>query len=347
MERLAMQLARDTVEHGDRVVIASGPGAWVERVAATGAEYLALPTTSRGTAAGTPAAVAKLQHDIRRLHPQVVHSHNVRATALARLSLLAAHQQAALVPTLHGVEPGDYRAASRVLRLTAHRVIACSPSVARSLRAAGFPGSKIDVIANGAALLPAGQDRRDLLRQSLGLAPGPLVIGIGRLVEQKDWPVFIQAANRVTEVAGFVVAGDGPLRQQLVDLAARCDSPVRFIGIVDDIPALLALASCVVFTSRWEGLPLALLESLSLGVPVVATAVDGVTDLAPGAALLVPPGDPAAVGTAISRVLADEELATSLRAAALNAAGAWRLDRMLSQYRIAYGRAAAGRSTWV
>ena len=65
--------------------------------------------------------------------------------------------------------------------------------------------------------------------------------------------------------------------------------------MVDDIPALVGIASCVVSTSTWEGLPLALLEALSLGAPVVATAVDGITDLVPlGAALsLVPPGDPA------------------------------------------------------
>ena len=347
MEQLAIQLAGDAADHGDRVVIASGPGAWVEKVSAAGAEYFALPTTSIGDVAKMAAAIAQLAHGIRQIRPHVVHSHNVRATAMARLALVAARHRAPLMPTLHGIDPAAYGAASRVLRLTARRVIACAPAVARSLQAAGFPGDRIDVITNGAALRPASPERLAHLRQSLSLDEAPLVIGIGRLARQKNWPVFIEAASRLTGPS-FAVAGEGPLRQQLTDLASRCGSPVRFLGLVDDIPALVGIASCVVSTSTWEGLPLALLEALSLGAPVVATAVDGITDLVPPeAALLVPPGEPAAVSAAISRVVSDADLAASLRAAALDAAVAWRPERMLCQYRSAYQAAAAGKPRWV
>jgi glycosyltransferase involved in cell wall biosynthesis len=347
MERMAVQLARDAADQGDRVVIASGPGAWAEKVTAAGAEHVLLPATSRGAVAGLAAATARLAQCIRWLRPHVVHSHNVRATALARLSLLAAHQRAALVPTLHGVDPRDYGAASRVLSRTARRVIACAPAVARSLQAAGFPDDRIDVITNGAALRPADLERQADLRQSLTLGEAPLVIGIGRLVEQKNWPVFIEAARHLNG-PDFAVAGEGPLRQELMRLASQRDSPVRFLGMVDDIAALICIASCVVSTSTWEGLPLALLEALSLGAPVVATAVDGITDLVPPeAALLVPPEDPVAVSTAVSRILIDDDLAASLRGAALDAAPAWSPERMLSQYRRAYRAAADGKSRWV
>jgi glycosyltransferase involved in cell wall biosynthesis len=122
---------------------------------------------------------------------------------------------------------------------------------------------------------------------------------------------------------------------------------VRFLGVVDDIAALVGLASCVVFTSTWEGLPLTLLEALSLGAPVVATAVDGVTDLVPpAAALLVSPGDSAAVSEAISRVLADDNLATDLRRNALAAAPSWGPQDMLDRYRNAYRAAWAGEPHW-
>jgi glycosyltransferase involved in cell wall biosynthesis len=347
MEQLAIQLAGDAANRGDRVVIASAPGAWVVRAKAAGAEHFALPTTSRSAFANMAAAIALLEQDIRKLRPHVVHSHNVRATALARLALLAARHQAALVPTLHGIDPGDYRAASRILGLTARRVIACAPAVARSLRAAGFPGDRIDVITNGAALLPADDKRQMDLQQSLALGQRPLVVGIGRLVEQKNWPVFIEAANRLKEPY-FAIAGDGPLRQQLTGLARQRGSPVRFLGGVDDIAALVGIASCVVSTSTWEGLPLTILEALSLGAPVVATAVDGIVDLVPSeAALLVPPGDSSAVVAAISRILSDDNLVASLRVAALDAATAWRPERMLSQYRSAYEAAATGKPQWV
>lgn len=347
MERLAIQLAGDAAAHGDRAVIASGPGAWVDEVASAGAEYVALPATTRNGIADMATAIAQLGRVIRRLRPHVVHSHNVRATVLARLALLTARHEAALVPTLHGVDPREYRAASRVLSVTARRVIACAPAVARSLRAAGFPGDRIDVITNGAALLPAGHERQADLRQSLGLGHEPLVVGIGRLTEQKNWPVFIEAARLIDE-ACFAIAGEGPLRQQLAGLARLRGSRVRLLGLVDDIPALVGIASCVVSTSSWEGLPLALLEALSLGAPVVATAVDGITDLVPPeAALLVPPGDPAAVSAAIARVLGNDDVAASLSAAAVDAAVAWRPERMLSQYRRAYQAAAAGKPRWV
>jgi glycosyltransferase involved in cell wall biosynthesis len=346
MERLAVQLAADAVSHGDRVLVAAGPGAWAGQVTAAGAVHIALPATSRGSIAGLAAAVARLAGCLRQARPDVVHAHNVRAALISRLALTAAGRRAILLTTVHGLDPADYRAASRLLRWSSRRVIACAPAVARSLAAAGFPGERIETIVNGAALQPAGSRRQADLRRSLGLPPGPLVVGIGRLVTQKNWPVFIEAARQVPGPC-FAVAGDGPLRPQLTDLARRAGSPVRFLGVVDDIAALIGLAACVVFTSDWEGLPLALLETLSLGVPVVATAVDGVADLVPPrAALLVPPREPGAVGAAVARVLADPGLADTLSREARAAATAWEPVRMLGQYRAAYQAAAARRPSF-
>lgn len=336
MEQLVIRLAADATGHGDQVLVAAGPGAWTERVRQAGAEHVALPVTSRRDPSGTVSATACLAGSIRRARPHVVHAHNVRATLLARLALIMARHRAVLMPTLHGLAPGDYGMASRVLRLTARRVIACAPSVARSLREAGFPEDRIDVITNGAALAPAGPQRQAELRAALGLGPAPVVAGIGRLVPQKDWPAFIAAASRLPGPS-YVVAGEGPLRAELAGLAAASGGTVRFAGLVDDVAALVGLASCVVSTSSWEGLPLALLEALSLGAPVVATAVDGVTDVVPAAAaLLVPPGDPAQVAAAIARVLSDGGLAARLRREARAAAQQWSPDRMLAGYRQAY-----------
>lgn len=158
--------------------------------------------------------------------------------------------------------------------------------------------------------------------------------------------MLIQAAHMLDGPA-FAVAGDGPLRRDLADLAARYGNRVRFVGTVDDIAALMGLARCVVCTSAWEGLPLTLLEALSLGTPVVATAVDGVTDVVPrDAALLVEPDDPAAISAAISRILASEQLAEELRRKALAAAPTWRPETMLARYRSAYLSALAGAPGW-
>ena len=342
MEQLVIQLADDATRHGDTVAVASGPGAWVSRIAQAGAEHVALPTTSRRSLLGLVKATVRLARCIEHRRPDVVHAHNVRATALAWLALAAARHHAALMTTLHGVSPGDYRPASWILRRIAPRVITCTPSVSRSLEAAGFPGARIDVITNGAALRPAGFQRREELRQSLRLGPGPLVVGIGRLEKQKNWPALIAAAGLVSGPQ-FAVAGDGPLDQELKDLARRSGDRVRFLGPVDDIAALVGLADCVVSTSAWEGLSLSLLEALSVGGAVVATAVDGITEVVPqDAIMLVEPEDPPAVSAAISRILTNAELAADLRRKAVEAAVTWRPERMLRQYRNAYQAAHAG-----
>ena len=346
MERLVIQLAAEATARGDDVTVAAGAGTWITRAEQAGARYVKLPATSRSASFAMVAAAARLAQCIRRVKPDVVHAHNVRATALARAALTGAASRGVLVPTLHGVAPGDYPAACRILRRTARRVIACSPSVGRSLGAAGFPADRIDVITNGAALAPAPPERRAALRASLALGEEPLVIGIGRLVKQKDWPVFIAAADRIQE-ACFAIAGDGPLREELAMLARGSGNRVLFLGVVDDIAALIGLAACVVTTSAWEGLPLTLLEALSLGAPVVATAVDGVTDVVPpAAALLVPAGDPGAVSQAVSRILTDGDLAANLRREALAAAPGWGPAHMLRMYQKAYQAAWTGEPRW-
>jgi glycosyltransferase involved in cell wall biosynthesis len=346
MERLVIQLTADATGHGDSVVVASAPGAWVAKVEEAGAAHVALPATSRDSPFGLATATARLARCIRHMRPHVVHAHNVRATALSRAAIVLSHHRAVLMPTLHGVAPRDYAGARRILRWTAHRVIACAPTVAHSLEAAGFQRARIDIITNGAALRPAGAQRQADLRTALQLGSAPLVVGIGRLVEQKNWPVFIEAAGRV-EGAAFVVAGEGTLRQDLTDLARRSGNRVKFLGQVDDVAALVGLASCVVSTSTWEGLPLTLLEALSLGAPVVATAVQGATDLVPAtAALFVPPGDPTAVAEAISKILADDGTAMQLGNNALLAAPSWGPDLMLDRYRNAYRAACAGEPRW-
>lgn len=341
LERLVIQLVADAVAHGDAVTVVSAEGVWVEQVVSAGAVHVPIPSMRSRSTCDTTVAAVRVARCLREMRPDLVHAHNVRATVMARSGLVLAGRRAALMPTLHGLAPSDYPGAARILRRLARRVIACAPSVARSLAAAGFPRERIDVITNGAALRPAGPDRQAALRDSLSLGPGPLVVGIGRLVDQKAWPVLIEAARHLDGPA-FVVAGVGGLRADLEAHAASAGGRVRFVGHVDDIAALVGLASCVVSTSSWEGLPLALLEALSLGVPVVATAVDSITDLVPAeAALLIPAEDPAAAAVAINRILTDRDLAARLGRAALLAAPQWAPQEMLRRYRAAYRAAVA------
>lgn len=336
-ERIVVQLAGDAVRRGDAVTVASAGGPWVEQVRAAGACHALVPLDRRSVPA-TLGAAGRLAVVVRRFRPEVVHAQNVRAAvaAAAALALASPGRRPALLTTLHGLAPQDYPAAARLLRLAGSTVIACAPAVGRSLLAAGFPAGRLEVVTNGVAVAPPSDAELGAARRRFAVGSRPLVVGIGRLVAQKAWPTLIEAARQLEDV-DVLVAGDGPLRAELEAAAAAAGDRVRFVGPVERPAALVGLACCVVSTAAWEGLPLALLEALTLGAPVVATAVDGVADVVPAdAAVLVPPGDPAAVAAAVNRVLAEPALAGRLSRAARAASGAWALDTMLASYRARY-----------
>jgi glycosyltransferase involved in cell wall biosynthesis len=345
-ERMVVQLASDAAARGDDVTVACEDGQWVPELEKVGVHHVRV-TLMRRSMTTTLVAGAQLAPVIRRVAPDVVHTHNVRATLAARVAMSLAFRRCVLMPTVHGLAPDDYRSAARVLGLVARRVVACAPSVAASLAAAGLSADRIDVITNGAGLDPATPERTDALRRQLAVGNAPLVVGMGRLAEQKDWPTFIEALSRLDDVE-VVVAGEGGLRSALEDRARQLGGRVRFVGGVSDVAALLGLATCVVSTSTWEGLPLSLLEALSLGVPAVATAVDGVTDLVPpDAALLVEPGQPDQVEASVSRLLADDKLRRRLGSTAHEASRQWSAAKMLETYRAAYEAATSGLTPWV
>ena len=177
------------------------------------------------------------------------------------------------------------------------------------------------VIANGidgerlrtraAAELPAL--RRDLA--GLGaVGASPVLVAAGRLTRQKGFDLLLAALPLV--LAGhpgllLCIAGDGPERAALAAQARqlRLGDRVRFLGERADLAALFAAADGFVLPSRSEGSPYVLLEAMALGLPVVATAVGDVAETLGGGteALLVPPGDSAALGEAILRLLRSPE----------------------------------------
>ena len=337
-ERMALQLATDGVRHGEPAAIAAVPGDWADRVPGSGAQFYPIPLLRR-----SPLAVAEgvraLRGAVNTFRPDIVHTHNVVVTAGMRGALTTIRHRPRMLTTFHGTPPERYRRAALLLRGTTPHIVACSASVGRKLAAAGYPAGRIEVIPNGARLEPATPERIDAARERYGLtAERTVVVGVGRLVPQKAWHLLIEAAESI-EGADIVVAGTGELHEELAAQAAARGGRVRFLGPVDDVAAVLACAGCFVSTSRWEGLPLTLLEALSLGVPAVSTAVDGVADvITEDAAVLVPPGAPAAVAREVQRVLDDPTHAAQLSAAANLLAADWAPELMIERYRDAYRR---------
>jgi glycosyltransferase involved in cell wall biosynthesis len=206
-------------------------------------------------------------------------------------------------------------------RLTDH-IIAISASTRDFLiQREGVPADKITIIYNGVDLerfQPAPDAAiRAGWRRTWGLpAEAPVVAGVGRLRRQKNFPLFLRAAREVLrEISGanFVIAGEGPDRGDLERLARDLGiaSQVRFLGYVKDMTELYAGVDMLLMTSHAEGTPLTILEAMAMGVPVVATRVDGMAEVLEDGvdAYLVPPGDLGACAQRTCRLLQDQALA--------------------------------------
>ncbi len=158
------------------------------------------------------------------------------------------------------------------------------------------------------------------VRRDLGGDGRPVVLAAGRLAAQKGFGTLLEAAarwQRRDPVPLLVIAGDGPLGPALRAQAAAAGTEVRFLGPRSDMPVLLAVADVVVVPSSWEGQPLIVQEALRAGRPLVASRAGGIADLT-GAdgALLVPPGDPKVLATAVARLVDNPAEAAALAAAA-------------------------------
>jgi glycosyltransferase involved in cell wall biosynthesis len=148
------------------------------------------------------------------------------------------------------------------------------------------------------------------------LLPAGTFVFVGRLTRQKDLATALEAVERVP-AARMVLVGDGPERERLQRLAGE---RVEFRGSLsrDEALRVVAGAEAGLLSSAWENLPHSAVEALSVGVPVVATAVGGVPEVVHDGenGLLVPPGRPDALAAAMRRVLEEPGLRDRLASAA-------------------------------
>ena len=234
-----------------------------------------------------PRWAGRLRRLLRDGHFDVVHSHSPYPAGVARLVALTFRRSARprLVTTEHNAWP-TYTPATRVFnRLTAPldaARIAVSDHVGESIR--GRTRNRTEVVVHGIALEDTRHARceRDAVRAELGFSPESIVVGtIANYMPQKDYPnLFAAARVLVDQNPGlrFCVVGQGPLERDIE--ASRhemgLDDVVVLTGLRHDAVRLMAGCDIFVLASRYEGLPVAIMEALALGLPIVATAVGGV-----------------------------------------------------------------------
>jgi glycosyltransferase involved in cell wall biosynthesis len=306
-------------------------------------ESLNLPGTPR------PSDATRLAEIITRLRPDIVHAVMFKAIQLCRLAKPKVPFPFKLVssPRVH------YRTRSvwtllidRALKTRDDLLIAeCEASREFLVHRLGYKPAKVLTIRNGVDLAgwPVSKVDRQKRRMELRLNSGEILIGaVGRLDKQKGFATLIEAMSRLKKTdLRCVILGEGPERAHLEALIRKheLEKHVWLYGERADIVTWLSAFDIDCLPSLWEGLPNTLLEAMALGLPVVASAVDGVPEVIDNGktGVLVPPASPAALAKALKDLADHPERRASLGAAAHAAVmEKFTLRRMMDEYHDAY-----------
>lgn len=296
---VTMAIAAHDAGHPVFVATLEKPGALADELLAKGIPVFPL-FKNRALDVRLIRTLARL---IDEHHIGIIHAHLFGSNLWGRIAARLSRQRPLVVTHEHSTLTTD-RWDCRVLEWLFspwHALsIAVSADIARRLRqCVRLPEEKILLLRNGIILdrwhaIRNERAARLAQRQTAGLPPR--IVIVGTLEPRKDHATFIHAAGLMLEngfSAEFCIVGDGPLRTALEKLAEETGHPeaFSFLGNRKDIPDILAESALYVSSSVTEGISLALLEAMAAGVPVCATAVGGVMEVAGGerSMLLIPP----------------------------------------------------------
>jgi glycosyltransferase involved in cell wall biosynthesis len=211
------------------------------------------------------------------------------------------------------------RAEHRQAVLLADRLVTVSQASAESYRDAGIPAGRIRVVRNGIHFRPPARSRART-RRALGLGVrDTLLLTVARFTGQKDHMTLIRAVSLLAAANSSIrllLVGSGPSEQEVWQAVehAGLQRRVRFLGQRSDVPDLLAASDLFVLPSRFEGLPLVILEAMAAGLPVAATRIGGVIEaLGDDYPFLAEAGDAAAMAAAIAALIARPSALKSAR----------------------------------
>lgn len=326
------------VEAGHEVVGVSAPGPFVEALEARGVRHVALQHSTRAMDLRSDLRAMREFHAIvRRLRPDIVHTHNPKPGVYGRLAARAARVPG-VVNTVHGLyATADDRMAKRGVVYGLERLAAaCSdaelvqnPEDLDQLRRLRVPSDRLHLLGNGVDLgrFAPRPDERAAVRAELGFGDDDIVIGaVGRLVWEKGYRELFTAAAELRSsdpAATLVVVGPHePDKADAVDAESRTaatEAGVRFLGHREDVERLYQAFDVYVLASHREGFPRSAMEAAASGVPVVATDIRGcrqvVDDERTG--LLVPTHDPAALAAALRTLVRHQGTRSDMSAAGL------------------------------
>ncbi|MFH1887371.1 MAG: glycosyltransferase family 4 protein [Pseudomonadota bacterium] len=314
-----------------------------------GVTRVVVPSLVRAVRPGSDAAaLGSLWRLLRRLSPDILHTHTSKAGLLGRLAAVAVGTPS-VIHTPHGhvffghFGPATSRVfleAERAMDRFTHRLVALTRGEATDYVSLGVAkAEKIRIIHSGVDVdgFEPAPGAREAARAALGMPCGPRAVGsVGALLAHKGPDLLLAAMGKVWKTRPetlLVFIGQGPLAKELSDAARALGAADRvfFPGWRGDVAAVLPALDVLAHPARNEGMGRVLVEALAAGLPVAASAVGGIPDIIrPGeTGLLVPPEDSGALAGAILRLLEDRGLADSLAARGPEACRAFSARAML------------------
>jgi len=272
----------------------------------------------------TPRGWVDLYRTMAFHRPRLVHVHGYKATVLAGAAALArglpgvaTYHQVAARAVEHSRTLSWYFALETPVLIRLRGVAAVSTQIADELKARRVPDRRIRVISNGIAKPAAGPRGRPIS----GFRP--CILSLNRLSPEKNVHLVLDSVAALQSEfphIGLIVGGDGPLLNDLRVHAASLgiQDCVRFLGFVQDVRPLYEACDAFVLASQTEGMPIAVLEAMALGLPIVASRVGGIPLMLDDEteALLVEPNDYRSLYETLRRLVADEPLRTKIAQAA-------------------------------
>ncbi len=312
-ERMFLELAQGFVEAGHSVVSVCRPGSVL-------AARLQPPLSKVELACRSDYDVRSLLALRRLFREHAIDAVLVNAGRDCMLGGLAAWRTGIPVVRVKAMEATHRNLRNLLLyrRLLAG-VVSVSQAVQDGLRTLDLPPHKLAIVHNGVSIHPPALSRQQA-RQELGVADTAFVVAYaGRFEREKGVDLLPAMVAHLVErrvPVMLLAAGDGSLRQAVEAECSRLNlmSHARFFGFVDEPLRLLRAADAAVMPSRTEAFPVAALEALALGVPLVACRVGGLREILIDQrdGLLVAEEAPTALAAALARLYEDQELAKTL-----------------------------------
>ena len=333
-ERTAVTLARglDPARFHCEVVSLFDPfaGGFEPELAGAG-----IPVRHLGKRRGfDPRIYLRLSRVMREFRPNIVHTHSYVLRYAWPVT------RAAIVHTIHNVAAREVDRFGRMLHRIAMRrgarSVAISREVARSFRV--LYGREPEAVIPNGVDLPAAQVSRADWRRANGFSEDDVLIAsVARLDPQKN-PLLLIDALPSDPRCHLLLAGDGSLAPEV---RKRAGGRVHLLGVRTDIPELLRACDVFALASDYEGLPVAVIEAMAAGLPVVATRVGGLPELVTEqTGVLVPPRDARALSRALTPLVASPASRTAMGERAQRRAQEFGAQRMIDAYAALFTRIA-------